>query len=105
MSPPVSVGVPAPAVMGASSAAPGGGVPAAALPPVPPAAAGGCLLCSAGPWLGDRGALDPQASLKPAPREVEACLWADRRLVRAIVSAVDGEDGAVDLGDLPTSIR
>ncbi|CAF95165.1 unnamed protein product [Tetraodon nigroviridis] len=46
-----------------------------------------------------------QASLNPAPGEVGACLWADRRLIRAIVSAVDGEDGEVDLEDLPSSIR
>ncbi|TNN02020.1 hypothetical protein fugu_009507 [Takifugu bimaculatus] len=45
-----------------------------------------------------------QTSLSPAPCEVSACLWADRKLIRAIVSAVDGEDGDVDLTDLPTSI-
>lgn len=43
--------------------------------------------------------------MNPAPGEVGACLWADRRLIRAIVSAVDGEDGEVDLEDLPSSIR
>lgn len=49
--------------------------------------------------------LTPQASLSPAPSEVGACLWADRKLIGAVVSAVDGEDGAVDLGDLPSSVR
>ncbi|KAM7382801.1 hypothetical protein PAMP_002508 [Pampus punctatissimus] len=48
--------------------------------------------------------LQLQASLCPAPAEVSACLWADARLVRAIVSAVDGEDAEVQLGDLPSSI-
>ncbi|XP_040899411.1 nucleoside diphosphate-linked moiety X motif 17 isoform X2 [Toxotes jaculatrix] len=48
--------------------------------------------------------LQLQSSLSPSPAEVSACLWADSRLVRAIVSAVDGEDGEVRLGDLPNSI-
>ncbi|XP_071324927.1 nucleoside diphosphate-linked moiety X motif 17 [Trachinotus anak] len=48
--------------------------------------------------------LQLQLSLSPSPAEVSACLWADSRLVRAIVSAVDGEDGQVQLDDLPTSI-
>ncbi|XP_028986139.1 nucleoside diphosphate-linked moiety X motif 17 isoform X1 [Betta splendens] len=49
--------------------------------------------------------LQLQASLSPSPAEVSACLWADCRLVRAIVSAVDGEDAEVLLDDLPSSIR
>lgn len=48
--------------------------------------------------------LQLQPSLRPSPAEVSACLWADSRLVRAIVSAVDGEDGEVGLDDLPRSI-
>lgn len=46
-----------------------------------------------------------QSSLSPSPAEVSACLWADGRLVRAAVSAVDGEDGEVLLDQLPASIR
>ncbi|XP_054453997.1 nucleoside diphosphate-linked moiety X motif 17-like [Anoplopoma fimbria] len=38
------------------------------------------------------------------PAEVSACLWADSRLVRAVVSAVDGEDGDVHLQDLQSSV-
>uniref|UniRef100_A0A3Q0SDU3 Nudix hydrolase domain-containing protein n=1 Tax=Amphilophus citrinellus TaxID=61819 RepID=A0A3Q0SDU3_AMPCI len=45
-----------------------------------------------------------EPSLRPSPAEVSACLWADSRLVRAIVSAVDGEDAEVRLDDLPDSI-
>uniref|UniRef100_UPI0037E9AE1E nucleoside diphosphate-linked moiety X motif 17 isoform X2 n=1 Tax=Semicossyphus pulcher TaxID=241346 RepID=UPI0037E9AE1E len=48
--------------------------------------------------------LQLQASLSPSPAEVSACLWADRQLVRAIVSAVDGEDAELQLDDLPSSI-
>ncbi|XP_042278579.1 nucleoside diphosphate-linked moiety X motif 17 [Thunnus albacares] len=48
--------------------------------------------------------LQLQDSLRPSPAEVSACLWADRRLVRAIVSAVDGEDAELQLDDLPSSI-
>ncbi|XP_022617299.1 nucleoside diphosphate-linked moiety X motif 17 [Seriola dumerili] len=48
--------------------------------------------------------LQLQSSLSPSPAEVSACLWADSRLVRAIVSAVDGEDGEVRLDELPNSI-
>uniref|UniRef100_A0A8C4GHT7 m7GpppN-mRNA hydrolase NUDT17 n=1 Tax=Dicentrarchus labrax TaxID=13489 RepID=A0A8C4GHT7_DICLA len=51
-----------------------------------------------------RSHLQLQSSLSPSPAEVSACLWADRRLVGAIVSAVDGEDTAVGLDDLPSSI-
>ncbi|XP_028834841.1 m7GpppN-mRNA hydrolase NUDT17 [Denticeps clupeoides] len=36
--------------------------------------------------------LQLQASLNPEPAEVSACLWVDAELVRAIVSAVDGEE-------------
>lgn len=45
-----------------------------------------------------------QASLSPSPAEVSACLWADSRLARSIVSALDGEDGEVRLDDLPSSV-
>ncbi|XP_023126272.1 nucleoside diphosphate-linked moiety X motif 17 [Amphiprion ocellaris] len=48
--------------------------------------------------------LQLQASLSPSPAEVSACLWADSRLVRSIVSAVDGEDGEVHLDGLPSSV-
>lgn len=48
--------------------------------------------------------LQLQPSLRPSPAEVSACLWAENRLVRAIVSAVDGEDASVQLDDLPSSI-
>lgn len=48
--------------------------------------------------------LQLQPSLRPSPAEVSACLWAESRLVRAIVSAVDGEDASVQLDDLPSSI-
>ncbi|XP_070768529.1 nucleoside diphosphate-linked moiety X motif 17 [Enoplosus armatus] len=48
--------------------------------------------------------LQLQASLSPSPAEVSACLWADSRLVRAVVSSVDGEDGEVPLDDLPSSV-
>ncbi|XP_064801881.1 nucleoside diphosphate-linked moiety X motif 17-like isoform X1 [Oncorhynchus masou masou] len=36
-----------------------------------------------------------QASLRPEPAEVSGCLWVDASLVKAIVSAVDGEEGSV----------
>ncbi|KAF3692469.1 Nucleoside diphosphate-linked moiety X motif 17 [Channa argus] len=48
--------------------------------------------------------LQLQSSVSPCPAEVSACLWADIRLVRAIVSAVDGEDTEVPLDDLQTSV-
>ncbi|XP_041798828.1 nucleoside diphosphate-linked moiety X motif 17 isoform X3 [Chelmon rostratus] len=48
--------------------------------------------------------LQLQASLSPSAAEVSACLWADRRLVRAIVSAVDGEDAGLRLDDLPSGV-
>ncbi|XP_041650322.1 nucleoside diphosphate-linked moiety X motif 17 isoform X3 [Cheilinus undulatus] len=48
--------------------------------------------------------LQLQASLSPSPAEVSACLWADDQLVRAIVSAVDGEDAEVPVDHLPSSV-
>ncbi|XP_026172448.1 m7GpppN-mRNA hydrolase NUDT17 [Mastacembelus armatus] len=45
-----------------------------------------------------------QTSLSPSPAEVSACVWADSRLVRGIVSAVDGEDAEVRLDELANSI-
>ncbi|KAI3360808.1 hypothetical protein L3Q82_012881, partial [Scortum barcoo] len=48
--------------------------------------------------------LQLQASLSPSPAEVSACLWADSRLVRAVVSSADGEDGEVAVDELPSSI-
>ncbi|XP_068999895.1 nucleoside diphosphate-linked moiety X motif 17 isoform X1 [Embiotoca jacksoni] len=48
--------------------------------------------------------LQLQAGLSPCPAEVSACLWADRQLVGAVVSAVDGEDGDVPVDGLPSSI-
>ncbi|KAM9309229.1 nucleoside diphosphate-linked moiety X motif 17 isoform 1-T2 [Pholidichthys leucotaenia] len=49
--------------------------------------------------------LQLQPFLSPSPAEVSACLWADEQLVRAVVSAVDGEDRDVPLDGLPASIR
>ncbi|XP_075881766.1 m7GpppN-mRNA hydrolase NUDT17 [Nelusetta ayraudi] len=48
--------------------------------------------------------LQLQASLRPSPDEVSACVWADCQLARAMVSAVDGEDVEVGLDHLPSSI-
>ncbi|KAG7999602.1 Nucleoside diphosphate-linked moiety X motif 17 [Nibea albiflora] len=48
--------------------------------------------------------LQLQASLSPSPAEVSACLWADSRLVRAIVLAVDGEDAEVRVDGVPSSV-
>lgn len=48
--------------------------------------------------------LQLQASLSPSPAEVSACLWADRQLVRAVVSAVDGQESEVQVGHLQSSI-
>ncbi|XP_019124024.1 nucleoside diphosphate-linked moiety X motif 17 isoform X2 [Larimichthys crocea] len=50
------------------------------------------------------GLWEVQASLSPSPAEVSACLWADSRLVRAIVSAVDGEDAEVRVDGVPSSV-
>ncbi|XP_012678324.1 nucleoside diphosphate-linked moiety X motif 17 [Clupea harengus] len=46
-----------------------------------------------------------QAFLKPEPAEVSGCLWVDASLVKAIVSAVDGEEDTVHLAtNLPQSV-
>uniref|UniRef100_A0A3B3BEB2 m7GpppN-mRNA hydrolase NUDT17 n=3 Tax=Oryzias melastigma TaxID=30732 RepID=A0A3B3BEB2_ORYME len=47
--------------------------------------------------------LQLQSSLSPSPAEVSACVWVDSRLARAIVAAVDGEDGEVPVQQLPSS--
>ncbi|XP_056300875.1 nucleoside diphosphate-linked moiety X motif 17 isoform X2 [Pseudoliparis swirei] len=49
--------------------------------------------------LSSRSHLQLQGSLSPSPAEVSSCLWADRQLVRAIVSSGE-EEGAVPLSDL-----
>lgn len=44
--------------------------------------------------------------MRPEPAEVSACVWVDEGLVRAIVSAVDGEDKYFHVpADLPQSVR
>lgn len=44
--------------------------------------------------------------MKPEPAEVSACVWVDAGLVRAIVSAVDGEEKSFHVpADLPQSVR
>lgn len=44
--------------------------------------------------------------MRPEPAEVSACVWVDEKLVRAIVSAVDGEDKSFHIpADLPQSVR
>ncbi|XP_005158331.1 nucleoside diphosphate-linked moiety X motif 17 isoform X1 [Danio rerio] len=49
--------------------------------------------------------LQIQASLRPDPAEVSACVWVDADLVKAVVSAVDGEKECVQIpADLPESI-
>lgn len=49
--------------------------------------------------------LQLQAFLKPEPAEVSACLWVDASLVKAIVSAVDGEEEPVHLpSNVPQSV-
>lgn len=48
--------------------------------------------------------LQLQTFLRPSPAEVSACLWADSRLARAVVSAVDGEETELQLDDLQSSI-
>nr|XP_040022032.1 nucleoside diphosphate-linked moiety X motif 17 isoform X2 [Gasterosteus aculeatus aculeatus] len=50
------------------------------------------------------GLWELQASLRPSPAEVSACLWADRQLVGAVVSSVDAEDGHVPLHHLQGSV-
>ncbi|XP_061884953.1 nucleoside diphosphate-linked moiety X motif 17 [Entelurus aequoreus] len=49
--------------------------------------------------------LQLQDCLRPSPAEVSACLWADVRLVGAVVSATDGHDGEVHADRLPAAIR
>ncbi|TSK34761.1 Nucleoside diphosphate-linked moiety X motif 17 [Bagarius yarrelli] len=49
--------------------------------------------------------LQLQSCIKPEPTEVSACVWVDADLVRAIVSAVDGEEKPIYLpADLPQSV-
>ncbi|XP_036439296.1 nucleoside diphosphate-linked moiety X motif 17 [Colossoma macropomum] len=46
--------------------------------------------------------LQLQSCLRPEPGEVSGCVWADVGLVKAIISAVDGEENSVHLpADLP----
>lgn len=62
-------------------------------------------------WVAQSSSLEclsfnPQAFLKPEPAEVSGCLWVDASLVKAIVSAVDGEEDTVHLAtNLPQSVR
>lgn len=49
--------------------------------------------------------LQLQASLRPDPAEVSGCVWVDAGLVKAIVSAVDGEENSVQVpADMPSTI-
>ncbi|KAK9961340.1 hypothetical protein ABG768_009132 [Culter alburnus] len=49
--------------------------------------------------------LQLQACLRPDPAEVSACVWVDAGLVKAVVSAVDGEKDSVRIpADLPQTI-
>ncbi|ROL41379.1 Nucleoside diphosphate-linked moiety X motif 17 [Anabarilius grahami] len=49
--------------------------------------------------------LQLQACLHPDPAEVSACVWVDAGLVKAVVSAVDGEKDSVRIpADLPQTI-
>ncbi|KAK2902670.1 hypothetical protein Q8A67_007383 [Cirrhinus molitorella] len=49
--------------------------------------------------------LQLQACLRPDPAEVSACVWVDAGLVKAVVSAVDGENDSVQIpSDLPQTI-
>lgn len=49
--------------------------------------------------------LQLQSCIKPEPLEVSACVWVDADLVKAIVSAVDGEEKPVYLpAGLPQSV-
>lgn len=48
--------------------------------------------------------LQLQDSLSPSPAEVSACIWADKPLVRAVVSAMDGEEGEVLMEDVPSTV-
>lgn len=47
-----------------------------------------------------------QACLRPDPSEVSGCVWVDAGLVKAVVSAVDGEEDSVQIpDDLPRTVR
>ncbi|XP_051720720.1 nucleoside diphosphate-linked moiety X motif 17 isoform X2 [Ctenopharyngodon idella] len=49
--------------------------------------------------------LQLQACLRPDPAEVSACVWVNAGLVKAVVSAVDGEEDSVQIpADLPQTI-
>ncbi|KAG7469507.1 hypothetical protein MATL_G00129680 [Megalops atlanticus] len=49
--------------------------------------------------------LQLQAALRPQPAEVSGCAWVDADLVKAIVSAVDGEEDSVSLPEnLPQTV-
>ncbi|XP_066539405.1 nucleoside diphosphate-linked moiety X motif 17 [Hoplias malabaricus] len=49
--------------------------------------------------------LQLKSLLRPEPKEVSGCVWADVGLVKAIVSAVDGEENSVHIpADLPHSV-
>ncbi|KAI5618240.1 nucleoside diphosphate-linked moiety X motif 17 [Silurus asotus] len=49
--------------------------------------------------------LQLQSSIRPDPAEVSACVWVDAELVRAIISAVDGEETSLHIpADLPQSV-
>lgn len=49
--------------------------------------------------------LQLQASLRPDPAEVSGCVWVDAGLVKAIVSAVNGEENSVQVpADMPSTI-
>ncbi|XP_060777833.1 nucleoside diphosphate-linked moiety X motif 17 [Neoarius graeffei] len=57
------------------------------------------LLCS------NQTHLQLQSCMRPDPAEVSACVWVDAGLVRAIVSAVDGEEKSFRVpADLPQSV-
>ncbi|XP_030638246.1 m7GpppN-mRNA hydrolase NUDT17 [Chanos chanos] len=46
-----------------------------------------------------------QACLRPEPAEVSGCVWLDAEVVKAIVRAVDGEEGTVNVpADIPQNI-
>ncbi|KAJ8398482.1 hypothetical protein AAFF_G00427370 [Aldrovandia affinis] len=50
--------------------------------------------------------LQLQAALCPEPAEVSGCVWVDADMVKAIVSAVDGEGDSVALpANLPKTVR
>lgn len=116
----MSVGLPSTAVLRTSSQTSHRGLPADLLPPVSPAAPGHVSSDFGSPcWTLQFPSLLPllhllflQSSLSPSPAEVSACLWADAGLARAMVSAVDGDDGGLEKDEegvaaekLPTSVR